>query len=165
MNKRILLIQGHLDSGNRHLCHGLEDAYGEGASAGGHDVRRIAVGELDFPTLRSQKAWEHGALPPELKVSQEQIHWAEHIVIFFPLWLGDMPALLKAFLEQVARPGFAFTRKEGNSFGAKGLRGQIGKSGCHHGHAGGGVSLVLQGAQRPFDGTQHTGLCRHCPGR
>jgi len=29
-------------------------------------------------------------------------------VLLFPLWLGDMPALLKGFLEQVARPGFAF---------------------------------------------------------
>ena len=27
---------------------------------------------------------------------------------FFPLWLGSLPALLKAFLEQVLRPGFAF---------------------------------------------------------
>ena len=30
------------------------------------------------------------------------------MVIFFPLWLGDMPALFKGFLEQIARPGFAF---------------------------------------------------------
>jgi len=28
-------------------------------------------------------------------------------VIVFPLWLGDMPALLKAFFEQAFRPGFA----------------------------------------------------------
>jgi putative NADPH-quinone reductase len=28
-------------------------------------------------------------------------------VFLYPLWLGDMPALLKGFLEQVARPGFA----------------------------------------------------------
>jgi putative NADPH-quinone reductase len=124
MNKRILLIQGHPDSGNRHLCHALEDAYAEGASAGGHDMRRIAVGKLDFPILRSQEEWEHGALPPGLVDSQELLHWAEHIVIFFPLWLGDMPALLKAFLEQVARPGFAFIRKDGNPFGAKGLSGR-----------------------------------------
>jgi putative NADPH-quinone reductase len=56
--------------------------------------------------------------------SQQLIRWAEHIVIFFPLWLGDMPALLKAFLEQVARPGFAFTRTGNNPFGAKGLKGR-----------------------------------------
>lgn len=28
-------------------------------------------------------------------------------MLLYPLWLGDMPALLKALLEQVARPGFA----------------------------------------------------------
>ena len=30
------------------------------------------------------------------------------LVLVFPLWLGEMPALLKAFFEQVARPGFAY---------------------------------------------------------
>jgi putative NADPH-quinone reductase len=51
--------------------------------------------------------------------------WAEHIVLFFPLWLGDMPALLKAFLEQVARPGFAFEHADGRtSFTAKRLTGR-----------------------------------------
>jgi len=29
-------------------------------------------------------------------------------VILYPLWLGAMPVLLKALLEQVSRPGFAF---------------------------------------------------------
>ena len=37
------------------------------------------------------------------KPAQADIGWAQHIVLFFPLWLGDMPAVLKAFLEQVAR--------------------------------------------------------------
>ena len=47
------------------------------------------------------------------------------MVLFFPLWLGDMPALVKGFLEQVARPGFAFKYKEGGSpFNAKGLTGR-----------------------------------------
>jgi putative NADPH-quinone reductase len=29
--------------------------------------------------------------------------------LIFPLWLGTMPALVKAFLEQVMRPGVAFS--------------------------------------------------------
>src|SRR3546814_9849412 len=33
--------------------------------------------------------------------------WADHLVILYPLWLGDVPALLKGFLEQILRPGFA----------------------------------------------------------
>ena len=39
---------------------------------------------------------------------------AEHLVIVFPLWLGTMPAVVKAFLEQIMRPGIAFDyRKQG----------------------------------------------------
>jgi putative NADPH-quinone reductase len=31
-------------------------------------------------------------------------------VFLYPLWLGDMPALMKGFLEQLLRPGFAFSQ-------------------------------------------------------
>ncbi len=63
--------------------------------------------------------------PVSLKPAQDDIAWAEHIVFFFPLWLGDMPAILKGFLEQVARPGFAFKREEGGSpWGNKALTGR-----------------------------------------
>lgn len=77
------------------------------------------------PLLRSQQDWEEGSVPASLKPAQDDIGWAEHIVFFFPLWLGDMPALLKGFLEQVARPGFAILReKGGNPWGNKGLTGR-----------------------------------------
>lgn len=106
--KRILLIQGHPDASQPHFCHALAQAYRESALAAGHAVHAIDIATLDFPLLRSQQDWEQGAVPPALAGAQADIAWAEHLVLFFPLWLGDMPALLKAFLEQVARPGFAF---------------------------------------------------------
>lgn len=124
MSKRILLIQGHPDASQRHLCHELEDAYARGATAAGHDLKRINVATLDFPILRSQHEWEKGKLPESLKDAQASIAWAEHILLFFPLWLGDMPALLKGFLEQVARPGFAFAREGQNPLGQKALAGR-----------------------------------------
>jgi putative NADPH-quinone reductase len=34
------------------------------------------------------------------------------LLVVYPLWLGTMPAVLKAFLEQVFRPGFAFALGE-----------------------------------------------------
>jgi putative NADPH-quinone reductase len=124
--KRVLLIQGHPDNVMPHLCHSLADAYATGAQDAGHTVRSVQVTELDFPLLRSQEAWEKGQLPASLQQAQADILWAEHIVLFFPLWLGDMPALLKGFLEQVARPGFAFEYvKDGTSFSKKRL---VGKS-------------------------------------
>jgi len=123
--KNILIIQGHPDPRARHLGHALADAYAEAARDAGHSVRTIEVASVDFPLLRSQQDWEHGALPDSLVPAQESIRWATHIVIFFPLWLGDMPALLKGFLEQVARPGFAFRYAEGKSpFNSKGLTGR-----------------------------------------
>lgn len=124
MTQRILLIQGHPDATQRHLGQLLEDAYASGALAAGHEVRRVQVAALDFPMLRSQEAWEHGELPASLLPAQTDIAWAQHLVLFFPLWLGDMPALLKGFLEQVARPGFAFKAEGGNPYGKKGLAGR-----------------------------------------
>src|SRR4051812_16006817 len=99
MPRRILILQGHPDSGERHFGHSLADAYVEAAEARGHEVRRVEIARLDFPVLRSRSDWE-GTLPPGLLDAQKAIGWAEHIVLIFPLWLGTMPALLKAFLEQ-----------------------------------------------------------------
>ena len=67
--RRILIINGHPDAGVRHLLHQLIDAYAEGAQAAGHQVRRVDVGALDFPLLRSAAEWEHGALPEGLKAA------------------------------------------------------------------------------------------------
>jgi putative NADPH-quinone reductase len=124
MGKHILLIQGHPDASQEHLCHALENAYASGATSEGHEVRRLHVARLDFPILRSQQEWEHGQVPPGLRQAQDDILWCDHMVLIFPLWLGDMPALLKGFFEQVARPGFAFSGEGSNPLAKKGLRGR-----------------------------------------
>ena len=124
MGKRILLVQGHPDPNREHLCHTLEDAYARAAVLAGHDVRHVRVAELDFPLLRTQHDWEKGALPGTLQTAQDDIGWCEHLVLLFPLWLGDMPALLKGFLEQVARPGFAFHGQANNPLKDKALKGR-----------------------------------------
>ena len=108
MTKRILIIQSHPDPAGGHLLHAMEEAYCKGAVAAGHEVRRISVAHLEFPMLRTQQEFEHGDVPASLQESVRDMKWAEHIVLLFPLWLGTMPALLKAFLEQVMRPNVAF---------------------------------------------------------
>ena len=122
--RRILVIQGHPDRDRHHLCHALAERYVEGAVQAGHAVRTVEVAALDFPVLRSKADWDSGPLPPGLVDARESIGWAEHLVFFFPLWLGDMPALLKAFLEQIARPGFAFSTPAEGGMGRKLLGGR-----------------------------------------
>lgn len=104
---RITIIDAHPDPDPARYVHALADAYAEGATEAGHDLRRIDLAGLNIPLLASRRQWTEEPVPAQCRAGQEAIHWAEHIAFFYPLWLGDMPALLKAFLEQVLRPGFA----------------------------------------------------------
>ncbi len=121
---RILLLQGHPDPATGHFGDALAAAYADGARRAGHEVRMVDVAQLDFPLLRSKAEWESGPLPPALKPVQEDIAWARHLVLFFPLWLGGMPALMRGFLEQVARPGFALGKSDSRGMPAKLLTGR-----------------------------------------
>lgn len=103
----IALIEGHPDPDPARYSRALADAYAAGAVSGRHEVRRIAVANLDFPLLRTRTQWAEEPAPAAIAQAQETIAWSQHLVVVYPLWLGDMPALLKGFLEQVARPGFA----------------------------------------------------------
>jgi len=108
MPRHILIIIGHPDPEPKRLCRMLAASYADGARAAGHEVRCIDVAMLDFPLLRTMEEFEEWPLPVTLEGAADAIRRAEHIVFVFPLWLGTMPALLKAFLEQVMRPGVAF---------------------------------------------------------
>ncbi len=124
MAKHITIIQGHPDAGARHFGHALADEYAKGAEDGGHAVKRIEVARLDFPLLRTKEDFEQGAPAEPIKQAQDAIMWADHLAVIYPLWHGTMPALLKAFFEQVFRPGFAFEYDEAGRFPKKRLRGR-----------------------------------------
>lgn len=124
MQKNIVIIQGHPDSGEKHLCHALAHAYGAAAQSANHTVTSIDVGSLDFPVLRSANDWNTGDAPPSIAGSQQQILAADHLVIFYPLWMGTMPALLKAFLEQIFRPTLVPGGGDDHSLMAKLLKGK-----------------------------------------
>jgi putative NADPH-quinone reductase len=91
--------------------------------AGGHEVRRIEVTGLALPVLTVPDQWENEPPSDAVRACQEDIGWARHLVIVYPLWLGAMPALLKAFFEQVFRPGFALP-KGASPMGKKLLKGR-----------------------------------------
>ena len=124
MGKRIVIIQGHPDFQRRHFCHALADEYAKGCEDGGHEVKRIDVARLEFPLLRTKEEFENGAPPASIVQAQSAIAWANHLVILYPLWLGSMPALLKAFFEQLFRPGFAFESGSAGRWPKKRLTGK-----------------------------------------
>jgi putative NADPH-quinone reductase len=109
--RNILVLNGHPDPQARGLCPALCDAYAQGAQEGGHTLRRLDVARLDFGFLHSQAEFEKGSAPAAIAAAQADLLWANHLVLVYPMWLGDMPAIMKAFFEQTLRPGFAFTNR------------------------------------------------------
>lgn len=122
MSKRILILQGHPDATTRHFGHALAESYADGARATGHEIRTLEIARIDFPLLKSKADWDEGTVPSSLESAQRDIQWAQHLVIIYPLWLGGMPAVLKGFLEQVARPDFAVSRAVPNAMPRKLLK-------------------------------------------
>lgn len=111
MSKRILILNGHPDPRAGRFCAALCEAYAAGARAAGHEVRRLDAGLIEVPLLDAAEAFV--TPPPEgPQALQDAMACAEHLVIVFPLWLGGVPAKLKALLEQAYRGGFGFTVHE-----------------------------------------------------
>ena len=109
----ILIVQGHPDQSKVHLCHAIADSYQSAAVHIGHSVQVIAIANQDIPYLRSKAELESSYLPQVATDGQAAVAAADHIVIIYPLWMGDVPAILKAWIEQVLRAGFAFDMGKG----------------------------------------------------
>ena len=135
MAKRILILNGHPDPSVDRFCAALCDAYAAAATAAGHEVRRLDLGAVDAPVLMTAAAFAEPP-PDEIQDIQAAMIRAEHLVIVFPLWLGGVPARLKALLEQVYRGGFGF---------------QVGPSGSNSKLKGRSARLVVtMGMPGPF---------------
>jgi len=121
---RVAIIQGHPDPAATHFGHALAAAYDKAALAAGHEVKQIQVAALEFPLLRTEQDWHSAPPPASIAEAQRVIAWAGHLLIVFPLWMGDMPAVLKGFFEQVLRPGFALGESKPGRLPAKLLKGR-----------------------------------------
>lgn len=105
MARSICIINGHPDAGPGHFVPALADAYERGARAAGHAVSRIDVAGLPVDFLHNETEFAEAPGPP-VAAERDKMAGADHLVLIYPLWLGGMPARLKAFLEQAARAGF-----------------------------------------------------------
>lgn len=113
MIKRITILQGHSNPRGHHFGNALAAAYADGARAAGHEVKRIEVAKLDFPLLRCSEDFHQGATHREILPAQAAVRWANHVLIAYPLWHGNLPAYFHAFLEQTFRPGFSIQSENG----------------------------------------------------
>ena len=104
--KKILIINGHPSKESFSLK--LAKSYLSGAKKSGADVKELHLKDLRFDPILHEGYQKIQALEPDLERSQELIKWADHLVVFAPVWWNNMPALLKGFIDRVFLPGFAF---------------------------------------------------------
>jgi putative NADPH-quinone reductase len=90
------------------FCAALADGYEAGAREAGAEVRRIDLHAMRFDPRFEGYAGELPALEPDLVAWQENIAWADHLLIVHPYWWGAMPAQAKAVLDRALIPGFGF---------------------------------------------------------
>ncbi|HEV7353818.1 MAG TPA: NAD(P)H-dependent oxidoreductase [Brevundimonas sp.] len=121
---RILIIDGHPDPSADRLGHALVAAYADGARTTGAEVQVHRIADLRLPPLERRADWEAPA-PKVIAGLQDDLRRAEHLVLVYPLWLGDMPAALKAYLEQTLRPGFAVPEPRTAPGGLKGKSARV----------------------------------------
>ena len=90
----------------------------------GHEIKTQSLGELNFDPILWKGYKVIQELEPDLKKAQEYIQWCEKWVIIYPIWWGNLPALLKGFIDRVLYSGFAYKYHTNDPFWDKLLKGR-----------------------------------------
>ena len=122
MKNKILIINGHPD--RESFCHALAARYKKGAESTGAECRLINLIELTFDPILTYGYRVVSELEPDLIRAQQDILWAENIVLVYPNWWGTYPALLKGFIDRIMLPNFAFKYHPKSVFWDKLLKGR-----------------------------------------
>lgn len=98
----ITIIVGHPQRAS--FCEALAEAYRRGAENAGHAVRLFKLAEMRFDPILREGYRNEQLLEPDLQAAYDALAASDHWVWVFPLWCGDMPAIMKGFIERILQP-------------------------------------------------------------
>jgi NAD(P)H dehydrogenase (quinone) len=82
----------------------LGQAYLRRAQSGGHEAKLFMLARMNFDAILREGYRREQPLEPDLVAARQALKSSDHLVFVFPLWCGDMPALMKGFIERVLQP-------------------------------------------------------------
>lgn len=99
--KNVVIIYGNLEEDESFTM--LADAYKQGAQKTGALIKEIRISQLFFnPNIQFGRVRQD--LEPDLKNALEKIRWANHIVLFSPVYMQSIPSRLKGFFDRLFIP-------------------------------------------------------------
>jgi NAD(P)H dehydrogenase (quinone) len=122
-----LIIYSHLNSAS--FTKAVVDKVVEKSEAKGDETKIIDLYGESFQAILGMSDIESMFMgketPIDVKKYQDMITWAEHITVVYPMWWGQMPAILKGFFDRVFANGFAY------NYGVQGPEGLLGGRTAH----------------------------------
>lgn len=104
-----LLVLGHPNPES--FCSSLTKELHDHLIAQGDEARIRNLYEIGFNPILSAddfSAFADNDTPDDIKIEQEYVKWADHIIFIYPVWWGGMPAILKGYVDRVLSEGFAY---------------------------------------------------------
>jgi putative NADPH-quinone reductase len=98
----ILIVVGHPQ--RESYCEALGEAYLGGAQAAGHKAQLFVLGRMNFDAILREGYRRPQPLEADLAAARDVLLACNHVVFIFPLWCGDMPAIMKGFIERILQP-------------------------------------------------------------
>ncbi len=109
--RKIFILVGHPDQAHTTTAE-MALLYETAARKAGHEVRKMHLGTMRFDPILHKGYKAIQELEPDLKTFQDNVKWADHLVVLYPNWWCTMPALLKGLFDRAWLPGFCFNMRK-----------------------------------------------------
>lgn len=109
--RNVLLVQAHPVSDS--FSAAIADAVVAGAKEGGHAIRLRSLYKENYRpelTVKERKSYFETAkglarLPADTKSHLADLYWCDSLVVVYPTWWFNMPAMLKGYFDRTFVPG------------------------------------------------------------
>ena len=119
---KIAIVVGNPQRGS--YGEALGEAYQRGAESAGHEAKLFVLARMNFDAILREGYRRAQVLEPDLVAARAAFLACDHVVFVFPLWCGDMPAIMKGFIERLLQPDLLAIHASGGKASWKVFKGK-----------------------------------------